>query len=376
MITSLIYIKARFKDLKNVLQKLRKPVKVKSGISRPLKKPDFIITLRDTTGVCKELEMLYKIRKSNLGQLWKEHLHSNFIAVANPIEKNYCLQGWQTDWDTAYPRDLTHICKRLNYHIAIVNREMPSHGYPVINLHFSKQALIDDAQDALLNKIHHHFELLIGQSWNPSKWWKLSLQNKTRFSIRMLNNYCHEIEGIIASIRSPENRPWLCISLSGIGKSGFSSKNKKRSNLLYKHYLDFTDESSFGNISLFYAQLGKQHIEVYDDNDTDIERENISGIRYVTGEFIINYHRHPPRLQDQEYVQWLTDNNWNINDPTLALTTGVVADLQNNMSEAALKKELLKRDDVYKFTLDGQSRVYNYTWKDQEGWEDILYKEQ
>jgi hypothetical protein len=46
------------------------------------------------------------------------------------------------------------------------------------------------------------------------------------------------------------------------------------------------------------------------------------------------------------------------------------------MSEAALKKELLKRDDVYKFTLDGQSRVYNYTWKDQEGWEDILYKEQ
>lgn len=343
-------------------------------MSQPI--PDFIITLRDTTGVCHELELLYKIRETNLGQFWKEHLHANFIAVANPIEKNYCLQGWQTDWDTTYPRDLTHICERLNYHIDIVNQEMPSHGYPVINLHFSKQALIDDPQEVLLNKIHHHFELLIGQTWNPSKWSKLNLQRKTRFSIRMLNNYCHEIEGILKSIRSPGNSPWISISLSGIGKSGIYSKNKKRSNLLYEHYLDFTDESNFGHISLFYAQLGKQHNEVYQDNDTDIERENISGIRYVTGEFVLSFSLQRPRLHNnQKYVQWLEDNNWDINDPTLALTTGVVADLQNNLCEAELKQEVLKRDDVYKFTLDGESRFYNYTWKDQEKWEDVLYKE-
>ena len=192
----------------------------------------------------------------------------------------------------------------------------------------------------------------------------------------MLNNYCHEIEGILKSIRSPGNSPWISISLSGIGKSGFKSKNKKRSNLLYEHYLDFTDESNFGHISLFYAQLGKQHNEVYHDNDTDIERENISGIRYVTGEFVLPFSLQPPHLHNnQKYVQWLEDNNWDINDPTLALTTGVVADLQNNLCEAELKQEVLKRDDVYKFTLDGESRFYNYTWKDQEKWEDVLYKE-
>ena len=50
------------------------------------------------------------------------------------------------------------------------------------------------------------------------------------------------------------------------------------------------------------------------------------------------------------------------------LNNGVVAELQYDNKEILIQ-ELLKRNDVYKFSIDGLERTYNYTWKDQESWE-------
>lgn len=332
---------------------------------------ELVLTLRDVNGQFEDYDLEYKIRDTNLATVWKEHFQTNFIDSDHPIEKNYCLQGWQTEWETNYPRSLNHLCAKLNKHIEIINQEMPKHGYPIIDLHFSVEALKADPQEELLNKIHHHFELLIGQQWDPSEWWLLDLHISTRFSIRMLNNICHEIEAILRSIQ--HKSLGLFGSLNGIdqhGKHFFDSK--KSSELTLREYKEFSTSRPFGSICLYYAQLGKSHYEVFCDNDTDIERKNISGIRNVTGEFVILFKDADGRLKNNRFVKWLQENNWNAKDPRLALNEGVVADLQNSEPQQKITEELLKRNDLHKITLDGQTKVYNYTWMDQENWEKDL----
>ena len=329
-----------------------------------------IFTLRDINNQYSDYDLVYQIRDTDLAKQWTDHFKINFIDNDHPIEKNYCLKGWQTDWETNYPRNLNHICTKLNEHIDIINQEMPKHGYPFIDLRFSVEALKNDPQEKLLNKIHHHFELLIGQQWDPSDWWLLPLHNKTRFSIRMLNNYCHEIESILKSIK----RKSLAIggSLNGINSEGKHFTIKKSSELTLSEYKNFSDFRPFGCIQLYYAQLGKSHYEVFSDNDTDIERKNISGIRNVTGEFVIIFRKSTNPLSKKPYMNWLKENNWDVTDPRLALTYPIVADLQNTEPNKIIIQEILKRNDLYKISLNGQTKTYNYTWIDQENWEENL----
>jgi hypothetical protein len=123
---------------------------------------------------------------------------------------------------------------------------------------------------------------------------------------------------------------------------------------------------------LYYAQLGKTHHEVFFDNDTDIERKNITGTKYVTGEFTCAFKKTNSALDDPKFVNWLKKNSWDINDPTLALKNSPVADLILTTSEEEFKIELLKRDDLYKIKLDNKEKIYDYTYQDQEAWEEKI----
>ena len=331
------------------------------------------LTLRDTTGNHTDYVLDYKIRETSLGNLWRDCLIENFFESGHPLEKTYCLHGWQTSWESTYPRNLNYLCERLNYYISVINNELPALGYPFIDLIFSVEGLKGNSQEQLLNKIHHHFEMLIGQSWDPSPWWlRDDISNKTRFSIRMLNNLCHEIEGIIHSIDSKRNKLGIFGSLNGVNQNGrYYEKNHVELSL--ENYNDFEDLIPFGSLRLYYAQLGKTHKEVYQDGDTDIERKNISGTRYVTGEWTSSFKKASREFKDPNYVNWLQENGWDINDPTLALKAGVVADLNTYDSENTIVNELLKRNDLYKINLDGREMLYNYTWADQEQWETLQY---
>ncbi len=333
---------------------------------------ELVFTLRDTSGQFSDYQLLYKIRDNSLGKLWKKCLNKNFLENNHPIEKTYCLQGWQTTWESNYPRNLTYLCNLLNSHISTINSFMPTIGYPVINLNFTLEGLQSNSQEELLNKIHHHFEILIGQAWDPSEWWlRDDIPSKVRFSIRMLNNLCHEIEGIISSIKH-NITPGIFGSLNGINSNGRHFANKLFEELNLENYKDFSDIVPFGCLILYYAQLGKQHKEVFDDNDTDIERKNISGIRYVTGEWTSVFSKTYRPLENKKYIKWLKKNDWNVHDPRLALKTGVVADLITDESKQTIVNEILKRDDLYKIELDSNQKLYNYTWKDEEQWQEKL----
>ena len=93
------------------------------------------------------------------------------------------------------------MCSELNWAIERVNDFYKDKGYPHIDLHFSPEALQGDQYRDLMNQLHHHFELLIGQVWNVSDWFKMA-NHETIYAIRILNNNCHQIENVINSLDS------------------------------------------------------------------------------------------------------------------------------------------------------------------------------
>ena len=85
---------------------------------------DLVITLRDINKEFDNYDLNYKIKDNALGSAWKNHFIKNFIESDHPIEKTYCLHGWQSEWESDYPRNLNFLCDRLNYYISVVNKEM------------------------------------------------------------------------------------------------------------------------------------------------------------------------------------------------------------------------------------------------------------
>jgi len=331
------------------------------------------LVFRDTNNVHSDYTLEYKLRDTRLAQSWYNMLVENFFNSQFPIEKTYCLKGWQQSWDSDYNRNLEFLCEELNKHIDVINNDMPNKGYDYIDLNFTVEGLKNkESQHLLLNKIHHHFELLIGQIWNPSKWYSLA-EPATTFSIRMLNNYCHEIEAALEVLEYSQ-LPHLSIGLNGVNDQGEHFFEKKRHDITAKEYRDFSASGPAGAITLYYAQLGKHHKEAYQDNDSDIDADNISGIRYATGEMLIHFVELQDFRLNTDYKRWLLRNGFDRKDRSLALDHGIVADPIGDIDI----NELVKRNDLYKIRALEQGEVvheveYNYTWEDQLNWEKEHY---
>lgn len=348
----------------------------------------FVITLRDTTQQVGPLTVKFDIKKTALAKKWTEMLIDNILSSDHPIEKTYCLHGWQTEWESNYSRNLNVLCDKLNESISIVNTGMNPLGYPFIDLHFSLDKLKSKDYQIMMNEIHHHFEVLIGQVWSMSEWYKIAPDQETRTAIRMLNNYCHEIEGTIKSIKSKieyrtlaykDIHPSLRIHVStcGLNPNNKLYKNKKSHYIIKEEFECFQDYTVWGDIILYYAQLGKNHMEVFHDQDEHIGRDNISSYQIITGESVISFDCERKILGD-DFKTWCKENNFDLNDKTLGIGMPVVASIENTFStKIQLEQELRARDDVYKISVEDDqgneisSKIYDYTWQDEERWKTI-----
>jgi hypothetical protein len=329
-----------------------------------------LVTFRDTSQRVESFTVKYKILDNSLAKKWTDLLIKNFFLKDHPIEKVFCLQGWQTDLNSTTGRSLTYLCQRLNESIFIINKDLSAKGYDYINLNFTLSSMKNPviARD-LLNQIHHHFELLIGQVWNPSKWYGLA-EEPTRTAIRNLNNLCHEIEGILRPIENPQSGYSVNVGLNGPDFSGNYFSEKIREDIEVNDYDYFNDYLEWGDCVLYYAQLGKRHIEAYNDRDDCIHDENISGYKFITGEFILCYRR--INRQPRDFFDWLIKKGFDPSDKTLGLGYPVVAKLDNINDREQIELEIRKRDDLYSISLTDDTgeiihtKVYPYTWKDQE----------
>jgi hypothetical protein len=337
----------------------------------------FFIILRDSKKINPDYKLSFKILDNSLANHWGELFFENFIKYDHPIEKEYSLKGWVDSWNSDFPRNLNFLCDKINEAIQNVNAAMVRLGYERIDLIFDIEKLKSPDRQNLMNMIHHHFETLIGQTWNPSKWFKMLIDDSfTKSQIRLLNNLCHEIESAIHTIENKKlTHPPMQIfaSLNGPNFDGNYFLDKIKKEITLEEYKSFSKFRKWGDIEIYYAQLGKRHVEAYYDNDKEIHDSNISGYRYLTGEFVINFDPSAYNgnlYEEPNFHKWLVNNGYDIDDPALALGYPRVAELDSSENKLSIIENIRKRDDIYQLGLEDDNgtllyyRTYNYFWKD------------
>jgi hypothetical protein len=235
----------------------------------------------------------------------------------------------------------------------------------------------------LMNEIHHHFELLMGQSWNPSTWYVMMEEDDIKV-VRLINNLCHEIEDAVKTINQNKNiqnrksnlkHPMVRIhgSLMGEDFQGQHFEGKIKKDLLLEDYQCFSSYRKWGDVIIYYSQLGKRHIEAYIDQDEIIDQENISGHQYITGEFIIMFNGlflDRVEIHPFGFYRWLEINGFDKNDLTLGLNFPRVAELDLKEEPLEIINQIKLRDDLYEIGIKDQndniihSKVYDYVWQD------------
>lgn len=333
----------------------------------------FRITYRNTqTGF--QLPTEYVIKPHFLSQKWARALHYDYLEdTPNKVEKNFMLQHWEYDENNPNGRSLRQLCIEMNRYVDHINNYFDGSSerrVPYQITQFFDPPLVDQQ---ILNEIHHHFELLIGQVWSVSEYYKLA-DSATCFAIRQLNNLCHEMESLF--------RPSFRNSPQWSAGVYFPFLRVTRYKFIDSDYDHFTQIQYFGDLILHYSQLGKTPLEAFAANDSDVGDDNITGLRYLSGEFDITFRTDVPeetqRLSTARHnaraFPWIRSRGQDPESKYTGIGFVTIASFDRTlfpgMRAEEIMAELVKCDDIYKVELiDGAGAVVkesllDYTWRD------------
>ena len=274
-----------------------------------------------------------------LGQRFLDALKDN-LDKKRILEKNFCFLGW-----AGSERNLSHLVEELNSSIAQINSfafDPPYekiHPFVTDDFQYSSRlptGLCPDGDEMkkpglrlkhdACNLLHRYFEELQGTAWQLSPFYKQA-DTETKYAIRQLNNLCHEIESWVLSYRKSIVDPeWMRPSQIT------PFLNAPRYDLHEEDYELFKQnryDRELGGVYLHWSQVGKTLYEVFRDEHapvmTDAMCSEINHQKYYSGEFDIEWGQTITE-QDQfkkremdEFRNWLKQNNYNWNDPKLAL---------------------------------------------------------
>ena len=274
-----------------------------------------------------------------LGQRFLDALKDN-LDKKRILEKNFCFLGW-----AGSERNLSHLVEELNSSIAQINSfafDPPYekiHPFVTDDFQYSSRlptGLCPDGDEMkkpglrlkhdACNLLHRYFEELQGTAWQLSPFYKQA-DTETKYAIRQLNNLCHEIESWVLSYRKSIVDPeWMRPSQIT------TFLNAPRYDLHEEDYELFKQnryDRELGGVYLHWSQVGKTLYEVFRDEHapvmTDAMCSEINHQKYYSGEFDIEWGQTITE-QDQfkkremdEFRNWLKQNNYNWNDPKLAL---------------------------------------------------------
>ena len=303
---------------------------------------------------------------SALRQCIQDNLH---------LEKNFCWLGW-----TESKRSAAYICEQINASIAHINAS--GLEYQISCEPYSVSSVIKadlDIDHGRMNQLHRWFEDLQGWSGSISTYYQQA-DAVTRWHIRQLNLLCHELESLILSqrklIQAPEwRRPsqlmcWL---------------NAPRFELEPEHFDQFGIETINRHMGGVYLgvnkAVGKHHWEVFNDEgrDSRISELTTTGLRQQTqaaADFDIEWARDPgafhwQQIKLREFRQWLLDNGFDPEDPSLTIGHPKVAqvDLERSFGTTDYQNiwaQIAAKMDVYKIRVDGLEATYDYCWSDSD----------
>jgi hypothetical protein len=137
----------------------------------------------------------------------------------------------------------------------------------------------------------------------------------------------------------------------------------------------------FGDLLLHYAQLGKTPLEAWHGQDEVIFDDNVTGLRYLSGEFVVSFGPDIPVAtqlkyiaeEDEKFFPWLESRG---QDPRSKFTgVGVICvgefdrSLFPGKAANEIMLELFNYDDIYKLELIGENntvlaeKTMDYDWR-------------
>ena len=334
-----------------------------------------------------------------LGKRFMEALRDNLVEK-RILEKNFCFLGWASS-----KRDLNFLCHELNNSIEQINSftfDKPYekiHPFRADDFQYSaklKTGLCPDGDEMskpglrlkhdACNLLHRYFEELQGTAWQISKYYKQA-DIETKYAIRQLNNICHEIESWVLSYRKSIVEPeWMRPSQIT------TFLNAPRHDLHEEDFELFKEnryDRELGGVYLHWSQVGKTLFEVFRDEHAPVMTEalcsEINHQKFYSGEFDIEWGdtiteaTHKFKKQEiDEYRQWLKDNNYEWEDPTLSLGYIKIGqiDLESSFQETAFKKiyDVMKNNlNISKIQIIGNENyenIFPYTL-DSKDWKQI-----
>lgn len=326
-------------------------------------------------GTEQQRQVRFDIGTSLVAQKWARACRYDYLDNNRAeFEKNFMLQNWQFPTDSQVARNIPVLCAELNKYINTINAYFDGSD-PVKRPFYHISQFFDPVtldQD-ILNEIHHHFELLIGQVWNPAQYF-LNATLPVMFAIRQLNNLCHEMEGMRQQTLGQAH--WSAYVF-------FPAMPVVRYKFIESDYDNYTQFENFGDIFLHYCQLGKTPLEAFHDNDDVIHTENITGLRYLSGEFNVFLNKEYPQQAQANGISelnsrlypWLSARGIDPNSKFTGIGKILVAklvrtDWPTDRIEDILS-DLFNYDDIYKIELLDSagntisSKLLDYTWRDQ-----------
>ena len=281
----------------------------------------------------------FQVYDTPLGHRWLEALKDN-LRQKRILEKNFCFLGFADS-----KRNLQYLVGELNKNIEIINgfNFEPAyekiHPFSADDFQYSGSLPVGKAingdesktpgkrlkHDAC-NKLHRYFEELQGTAWEISKYYKQA-DKSTKFSIRQLNNLCHEIESWVNSDRKKAFEPeWMRPSQIT------TFLNAPRHNLNDGDFELFKQnryDRELGGVYLHWSQVGKTLYEVFRDEHaprmTDALCSEINHQRYYSGEFDVEWGKTITEKDSfkkdemDQYRNWLKQNGYDWEDPKLSL---------------------------------------------------------
>jgi len=142
------------------------------------------------------------------------------------------------------------------------------------------------------NYLHIKFEQLSGEFGKPTRLFNIA-NKELKQAIRDLNFFVHRVEA------AKESYPALYIS--------FNKDQYRRHPLSIEDYDEFEFKFPAGTLFLHYVELGKEYIDLYEDN-LPINYNGAKNLHYYSGESMLTFNEFDC-FSDDNYVDWLEHNN-------------------------------------------------------------------
>lgn len=211
---------------------------------------------------------------------WLKQLKKT-LSTQPHLDKSFCFLGLPNSH-----RNVEKICSELEECKGLINdhyyRRFWKSAYK-IKENFNRESVIKNGKlnQDLMNRLHHHFEVLSGQTWKTSEY-KKKAPHEVKFAIHKLNLLCHEMESYVQQFQNIDQRD---LKENVVSSTIVSFMQAEHIELKKEDLEEFEYRQCFGWVSLHYAQIGKRWDEAYFDQDEHVFDSGISGLRYYTGEF-------------------------------------------------------------------------------------------